>query len=107
MTEPVAEAPKKSILATLLSDLEAIEQNFHGLADPQLAIAGKTRELLNEAVAVIEGVRAGAAKAEALAATVEDLLKRVAALEAPKAPVEAPPAQPKDAGASSAKPENA
>lgn len=81
-------APKKSILTALLDELQAIENNFHGLADPQLAIAGKMRELLTEAVNALEMVRADIDKAQAFGAKlesvisqVEDLAKRVAAIE--------------------------
>ena len=83
-----AAAPKKTILSMLLDELEAIENNFHGLADPQLAIAGKMRELLTEAVSALETLRVDIEKAkafgsrlESVISQVEDLANRVAAME--------------------------
>jgi formylmethanofuran dehydrogenase subunit E len=80
-----AAAAQLSTLQQLLADLEAIENNFHGLADPQLAIGTKMREILTETVKVVHEVQSEALKAtemagnaEALASSAKDAAQGVA-----------------------------
>lgn len=69
---------EKKALSTLLEELDAIETSFHMIADPQLAIAGKMREILTEAVAAVESA---ATEISSLKSSLASLASRVAALE--------------------------